>query len=217
MIDKPPEFENLRAENARLIALLETHGITWKKPDNPYLVQPITKESAVSRLSTDEKIELFMSLFRGRSDVYPVRWESQKTSNVGYSPVCLNEWRVGVCNKPRIKCSNCSNQLFKSLTEVIICEHLAGKSTIGVYPLLTDDTCHFLAVDFDEADWREDVRAFKQSCSELGVPVALEISRSGNGVHAWIFFTSPVLARDARKLGTAIISHTCARTRQLKQ
>jgi len=214
--DNAPEFENLRAENARLIALLETHGITWEKPDNPDLVQPITKESEVSRLSTDEKIELFMRLFRGRSDVYPIRWESQKTSKVGYSPVCSNEWRVGVCNKPRIKCSNCSNQLFKSLTKVIIFEHLAGKYTIGVYPLLTDDTCHFLAVDFDEADWREDVRAFKQSCSELGVPVALEISRSGNGAHAWMFFTSPVLARDARKLGTAIISHTCARTRQLK-
>jgi hypothetical protein len=123
--DKAPEFENLRAENTRLIALLETHGITWKKPDNPDLVQPTNKVSKVSRLSTDEKIELFMSLFRGRSDVYPIRWESLKTSKIGYSPVCLNEWRVGVCNKPRIKCSNCSNQLFKSLTEVIIFEHCA--------------------------------------------------------------------------------------------
>lgn len=102
------------------------------------------------------------------------------------------------------------------MTDVIIYEHLAGKHTIGVYPLLTNATCHFLAVDFDEADWREDARAFMQSCSELGVPVALEVSRSGNGAHAWIFFTSTVLARDARKLGTAIISHTCART-QMRQ
>jgi hypothetical protein len=131
VIDKAPEFENLRAENARLIALLETHGITWKKPDSPVLVQPTAKESEVTKLSTDEKVELFMHLFRGRPDVYPIRWESQKTSKVGYSPVCLNEWRVGVCNKPRIKCSNCSNQLFKCLTEVIIFEHLTGKCTIG--------------------------------------------------------------------------------------
>jgi hypothetical protein len=87
---------------------------------------------------------------------------------------------------------------------------------VGVYPLLTDDTCHFLAVDFDDAEWREDARAFAGRASELGVPVALEVSRSGNGAHAWVFFDSRVSARDARRLGTAIISHTCARTRQLK-
>jgi superfamily II DNA or RNA helicase len=87
---------------------------------------------------------------------------------------------------------------------------------VGVYPLLSDDTCHFLAVDFDEAEWREDSQAFVQSGHELGVPVALEVSRSGNGAHAWIFFAGSVSARDARRLGTAIISHTCARTRLLK-
>ena len=85
-----------------------------------------------------------------------------------------------------------------------------------MYPLLADDTCHFLAVDFDDADWRNDIQAFARSCSDLGVPVALEVSRSGNGAHAWLFFSSNVAARDARRLGTAIISHTCARTRQLK-
>ena len=83
-------------------------------------------------------------------------------------------------------------------------------------PLLSDDTCHFLAVDFDKSDWREDTKAFVSSCRELGVPVALEISRSGNGAHAWIFFSSAVAARDARRLGTALISHTCNRTRQLE-
>jgi len=207
---------DLRAENARLIALLEAHRIDWKAPPDLVQIKPIIRESDPSDLSPDEKVALFMRLFRGRSDVYPVRWESKKTGKSGYSPVCLNEWRAVVCDKPRIKCSDCSNRLLRSLTDVIIYEHLAGKHTIGVYPLLSDDTCHFLAVDFDEADWREDARAFMQSCSELGVPAALEISRSGNGAHAWIFFTSTVLARDARKLGTAIISHTCARTRQLK-
>jgi len=95
-------------------------------------------------------------------------------------------------------------------------EHLAGDHTVGTYPLLSDDTCHFLAVDFDDAQWKEDALAFSGSCRELGVPVALEISRSGNGAHAWVFFNGKVAARDARRLGTAIISHTCARTRQLK-
>ena len=157
-----------------------------------------------------------MRLFRGRTDVYPIRWESQKTGKVGYSPVCVNEWRAGICDKPRVKCSNCSHQLLKPLTDVIVFDHLAGKHTIGVYPLLTDDTCHFLAADFDEAEWREDACAFVQSCREMGVPASVEISRSGNGAHVWIFFEQNVSARDARQLGTAIISHTCARTRQLQ-
>jgi hypothetical protein len=65
--------------------------------------------------------------------------------------------------------------------------------------------------DFDQAEWREDTKAFVQSCRELDVPVSLEISRSGNGAHAWVFFTTAVPARDARRLGTAIISHTCSR------
>lgn len=82
--------------------------------------------------------------------------------------------------------------------------------------LLSDDTCYFLAVDFDEQDWEEDAQAFMQSCTELHLLAALEISRSGNGAHAWIFFADRVAARDARRLGTAIISHTCTRTRQLK-
>ena len=203
----------LQAENARLIALLESHGIEWRLPLEP--VPPVVEQES-SRLSTDEKVALFRRLFRGRTDVYPVRWESQKTGKSGYAPACGNEWLAGVCEKPRIKCGDCGNRLLLPLTDIVIYEHLAGKRTVGVYPLLADDSCHFLAADFDEAEWREDAKAFYQSCHELGVPVALEISRSGNGAHAWIFFVGSVSARDARRLGTAIISHTCARTRQLK-
>ena len=116
---------------------------------------------------------------------------------------------------PRIKCSDCDNRLLIPLSDSVIYDHLAGKCTVGVYPLLADDSCHLLAVDFDEAEWKEDARAFAHSCLELGVPVSLEISRSGNGAHAWVFFANSVSARDARRLGTAIISHACARTRQL--
>lgn len=102
------------------------------------------------------------------------------------------------------------------MSDAVVYDHLSGESTIGVYPLLADDMCYVPAIDFDETEWREDARAFVQSCSELGVAVALEISRSGNGAHAWVFFAGRVSARDARRLGTAIISHTCLRTRQLK-
>lgn len=207
------EIATLRAENDRLIALLESHGIEWRTPQSAVVV---ARELEPSKLSTAEKVALFRRLFRGRTDVYPVRWEGKTSGKSGYAPACANEWRAGVCEKPRIKCGDCSNRLLIPMSDAVIYDHLAGKHVVGVYPLLEDDTCYFLAADFDEADWRDDARAFMQSCEELGVPAALEISRSGNGAHAWIFFASRVSARDARRLGTAIISHTCSRTRQLK-
>lgn len=203
----------LQAENARLIALLERRGIEWRLPPEP---APTVLEPEPPRLSTHEKLALFRRLFRGRADVYPIRWESKTTGKAGYAPACANEWRAGVCEKPRIKCGDCGNRLLIPLSDSVIYDHLAGEHTVGIYPLLEDDSCHFLAVDFDEAEWRDDARAFSQACAELGVPVALEISRSGQGAHAWVFFAGRVSARDARRLGTAIISHTCSRTRQLK-
>jgi hypothetical protein len=208
--DAGDALARLRAENARLVGLLDAHDIDWRML-GPSAAAPLAPVS----LTTGEKVALFRRLFRGRTDVYPVRWES-KAGKTGYSPACANEWRAGVCEKPRIKCTDCANRLLVPLTDQTIYDHLAGRHTVGVYPLLADDSCHFLAVDFDDADWRNDARAFIQSCRELGVPAALEISRSGNGAHAWVFFSSKVAARDARRLGTAIISHTCARTRQLK-
>ena len=207
------ELAALQAENARLIALLESHGIQWRPPQPVGLV---AREPQPSKLSTAEKVALFRRLFRGRTDVYPIRWESKTTGKAGYAPACANEWRADVCEKPRIKCGDCSNRLLIPLSDAVIYDHLAGEHTVGVYPLLEDDSCYFLAVDFDEAEWRDDARAFMESCDELGVPTALEISRSGQGAHAWVFFAGRVAARDARRLGTAIISHTCARTRQLR-
>jgi superfamily II DNA or RNA helicase len=212
------ELTALRTENARLIALLESHGIEWRLPLESTRLEPVQPvfEPEPSRLSTAEKLALFRRLFGGRTDVFPIRWEGKSSGKSGYAPACANEWVAGVCEKPRIKCSDCGNRELIPLSDSVLFDHLVGKRTIGVYPLLTDDSCNFLAVDFDEADWKEDVLAFRQSCDELGVPLALEISRSGNGAHVWIFFAGRVSARDARRLGTAIISHTCARTRQLK-
>ena len=207
------ELAKLRAENARLIELLEAHGIDWRSPRNASETAGPGPESSV--LSAADKVSLFRRLFAGRSDIYAVRWESKTTRKSGYAPACANEWRPGVCEKPRIKCSDCSNRDFLAVSDEVIYSHLAGEKTIGIYPLLTDDTCHLLAVDFDDAEWRQDVQSFARSCCELDVPVAIEISRSGNGAHAWIFFRSRISARDARRLGAAIISHTCAQNRQL--
>jgi len=206
----------LRAENSRLVALLTAAGIDWQQRSAATQASCAAAPTLTpARMKTEDKVALFRRLFRGRTDVYPIRWES-KAGKAGYSPACANEWRADVCEKPRIKCSDCGNRLLVPLTDQTLYDHLAGRHTVGVYPLLADDTCHFLAVDFDDADWRADAQAFTQSCRELGVPAALEISRSGNGAHAWVFFSTKVAARDARRLGTALISHTCSRTRQLK-
>lgn len=176
----------LEAENARLISLLESHGIPWRQPVPA--AAPTAAPQEPSRYSTSEKLAIFAGLFRGRPDVFAVRWEGKSSGKSGYAPACANEWRAGVCEKPRIKCSDCSRRVLIPVSDAVIFKHLAGDHVVGTYPLLGDDSCHFLAVDFDEADWRDDVRAFAQSCLEMAVPVAVEISRSGNGAHAWVFF-----------------------------
>jgi superfamily II DNA or RNA helicase len=160
-----------------------------------------------------EKVRLFRSLFRGRDDVYPVRWESKGRS--GYSFACANLWRGGVCRKPKGGCAGCTGRQYVPLTDQTVYDHLAGKITIGVYALLEGDMCRFLAADFDEEDWRLDVTAFAAVARKHGLPVHVEISRSGNGAHAWLLFTEPVPARDARRLGSALVSRTCADTGRL--
>ena len=209
------ELRRLREENARLKTLLTRHGIAWEEPVTPkHIPTPSEHAPIPPHFTTADKIALFRRLWRGREDVYPQRWESSKGAS-GYSPACGNEWKPGVCHKPRVKCGDCSQRQLMPVTDQVIYDHLAGKHIIGVYPLLTDDNCYFLAADFDEADWREDAKAFMQSCRELGIPAALEISRSGNGAHIWIFFAEPVPAREARQLGAALISYTCNCARQL--
>ncbi|MBS0357725.1 MAG: DEAD/DEAH box helicase [Proteobacteria bacterium] len=201
----------LKEENERLNSLLIAHGLV-----DPKVIKTKTliEDTQTTPLTASEKIALFSRLFRGRMDVYPTRWDSTKGKS-GYSPTCGNEWKPGICYKPRIKCNDCKHRLLMPINDQVIYDHLTGKHTIGIYPLLTDDTCYFLAVDFDETTWREDALAFLQSCREFEIPAYLEISRSGSGAHIWIFFVNAISAKDARCLGAALISKTCDRSRQL--
>ena len=159
--------------------------------------------------TSENKISLFLSLFRCRKSVYPKLWENQKQDKKGYSPACNNEWVRGVCGKPpqgNIKCSECPSQAFPELDAQAIKNHLQGIQTIGTYAITENDTCVFLAADFDGKGWTEDVMAYKKAALNLGVHAHIERSKSGNGGHAWIFFLGPIPARTARRLGTAILS-----------
>lgn len=160
--------------------------------------------------SPEEKVRLFLSYFKGRTDIYPFRWENKKGRS-GYSPACFNEWQSGICQKPNISCAKCEHQAFKPLDEQAIYNHLNGSQTAGIYSLLPDNTCHFLAFDFDKADWLPTVAAFAKTCEELAIPYLLERSRSGNGGHVWVFFAESVQAKLARKLGTGLLHRTMER------
>jgi superfamily II DNA or RNA helicase len=163
-----------------------------------------------------DKVKLFRSLFRGRTDVFPVRFVSKKTGRAGYAPACSNKWVPEICLlKSGGKCSDCTNQAFVPVGEQLIAEHLQGRHVMGVYPLLEDETCWFLAVDFDKRSWQEDVMAFAETCRSARIPVAIERSRSGNGAHAWFFFATAVSANVARRMGCYLITETMNRRHEL--
>ena len=160
------------------------------------------------RASAQDKIHLFRNLFRGRTDVFPRRWQNAKTGKKGFSPACRNEWVPGVCKKPKVRCRECPHQAFVSVGDDAIAQHLRGmpgsgsdpgdEFVIGVYPILLDNSCWFLAVDFDGKTWESDARAYLDSCSAHQIEAALERSRSGNGGHVWMFFSEPIPASTAR-------------------
>lgn len=175
-------------------------------------VPPVDRRSAA-----EAKIALFRSLFRGRADVYARRFESRRTGKSGYSPACGNEWVAGVCEKPRIKCTACVHQRFLPVTDNVVRQHLSGRDetgrefVMGVYPLLRDETCFFLTIDLDKQNWRDDAAEVMETCRSLGLPAALERSRSGNGGHVWLFFDEALPATLARKLGAHLLTETMDR------
>ena len=156
--------------------------------------------------TNEEKIDLFLSLFGARRSVYPKLWINLKKGSKGYSPACGNEWVHGLCEKPRVKCSDCPNQNFPTLDHSAVHSHLTGRHTIGTYAIREDDSCIFLAADFDGDGWMQDIEAYRRAAEQMGISVAIERSRSGNGGHAWIFFARPVPAVLARRLGTLIVA-----------
>ncbi len=211
------ELAELDARRSTLIERIrqlteERKTFTERSISSPNSVTLITNQSSESA-----KIHLFRSLFKGREDVYPQRFESLRTGKAGYQPACKNEWVKGFCEKPRIKCGKCENREFLPLTYEVVRNHLMGVDPqttskdsfiIGTYPLLFDETCWFVAIDFDKSSWEEDSRAFLEICRLHGVPSYLERSRSGHGGHVWLFFSEPLPATSARKMASFLLTET---------
>lgn len=156
------------------------------------------------------KIQTFREVFKGRQDIIPKYWES-KTGKSGYSPLCRNEWNEELCNKP---CRTCDNADYIPLSDELILKHFQGKHILGSYPLLPDNTCNFIASDFDNHDRvrnpLKDVKEFYEVCNIQEIPSYVLKSKSGNGYHAYIFFEEAVPAWKARRVGFALIEEAGA-------
>lgn len=206
------ELKMLRAENARLRALLANHGIAVDEPSPSSPRKPM--------LSLEEKVTLFRNLFRGREDVFARRWFSSSTGKSGYQPVCSREWDRKFCDKKKYKCAECPNRKFQPLGYDDIYRHLEGKEpngrdVVGIYAISPDNTCHFLCCDFDDKNcehgYQKDVMAYVSVCRDWGIRAYIERSRSGKGAHVWILFAAPIKAKAARRLGNAILSEAMDR------
>lgn len=208
------EREQIEAR-VRLASLRSEIAAVSTNVDPKIRVQlPVLPVTPAPNTPTD-KVKLFQQLFRGRQDVFPTRFVSKKTGKPGYAPACSNKFVRGVCELPKVKCGECTNQAFMPADDAAVLAHLQGRHVMGVYPLLDDETCWFLAVDFDKGTWTDDAVAFVETCRQAGLSPALERSRSGNGAHVWFFFSGPVAASTARKMGCHLITETMSRRHQL--
>jgi hypothetical protein len=206
----------LEAELAALADLDRQRGDSLVRIEGLRGPLPPTGGTSTGPVSAAAKVALFRSLFRGRQDLFPTRFVSRKTGKAGYAPACSTKFVPGVCELPRVKCGACQHQAFVPVTDKSILDHLQGRHVMGLYPMLPDETCWLLPVDFDETTWRDDATAFVETCRGVDVPVAIERSRSGNGAHAWLFFESAIAAATARTLGSFLITETMSRRHQLK-
>ena len=220
------QYEVLHKENEVLKSLLKSHGIEYETRMKEDMNKPIYSLVSVPTitLSIDERIRLFQSLFKGREDVFARRWFSKTTGKSGYQPVCINEWKQGICDKKKYRCAICPNRNFAPLTTQDMYRHLEGKDeyccdVVGLYAIMQDNNCAFLCADFDDKNckygYKEDVLAYVGVCREWLIPYAIERSRSGNGAHVWIFFEAPLPASKARRLGNAILTEAMTRNGQM--
>jgi superfamily II DNA or RNA helicase len=208
------EGQRLREEARQLKALLAQHSIplpevrALQSPSERYLPVPADISQGGTLSDNPAKVALFRSLFRGREDVYAERWR-MKDGTWAYRPAGKKDWQAVLASRPEDhKKVDRETRTLYAVTDDVIRQHLTGNKTIGIYPLLIDETCWLLAADFDKATWQEDSLAFLATCKRARIPAYLERSRSGNGGHVWIFFEVPISAVLARKMGCALLTQT---------
>ena len=178
------------------------------------LVVDPSREVISNVMTPQEKIALFKQVFIARDDVYARRYEGNGIYKSGYTPVCANEWIPSVCRKTEIKCAQCQYRQFEPVTDQIIEMHLRGLDrrgkpfTMGTYPLMKDERCRFLVVDFDGDNFKTDAQSFVKTCQREKISAYIERSRSGNGAHIWFFFAEPITASVARRFVTLLLSKT---------
>ena len=221
------QIKELEAENAQLRTILASHNIdcVLREPQEDFQQEkPSSSQCLTTKLSLQEKVSLFRSVFKGREDVFARRWYSATTQKSGYQPACEREWNREFCDKRKFKCAECPNRKFAPLSYNDIYNHLAGKDqygrdVVGLYVIMQDDTCYFLCADFDDKNcehgYQKDVLAFVGVCKEWSIPYYIERSRSGNGAHVWIFFENPMAASKARRLGNAIMTEAMQKDARL--
>ena len=205
-------------------------AIEWRaasvSPDGAPTPSPKATEKAIVTQDSPiaEKVDLVMSLFRGRSDVYAEGYEGRTTKpgKLSYWPRCSLRWTRGACprlNNPKARCRDCDHPSYAPLTHDVVKAHCMGRrdrrgriQAIGIY-VVDGDVCHLLAADFDGPGWQDAASAYRDACKRHGLSPAVERSRSGNGAHVWVFFEGPVKASLARRLGEGLVSEardTCA-------
>ena len=196
------ELARLRAENARLLRLLK---LTRPQAAPPGPAQAGFFEAPPGPVHAGSppgvKVALFGALFAARTDLHAVRWENTRTGKAGWLPAVSGGWRKGIPHAER---------QYLPVTPEVLAAHLSGHAHVGLYPLLDGDRCWWLAADFDGPAAMLDALAYLKAARALGVPAALEVSRSGVGAHAWVFFTAPVQAEMARRLGTGLLREAMA-------
>jgi hypothetical protein len=196
------ELAELRAENARLLRLLK---LTRAEATPPSPAQAGFFEAPPGPVQAgsppEAKVALFGALFAARTDIYAARWENPRTGRAGWLPAVRGGWRKGVPHAERD---------YLPLTAEVLAAHLSGQVHIGLYPLLDGDRCWWLAADFDGPAALLDALNYLKAARALNVPAGLEISRSGTGAHTWIFFTAPVPAETARRLGSGLLREAMA-------